>query len=222
MSSRPWYQWYPADYLADTLHLTLAQDAIYRRLLDALWINGPLPDDTKQLARILRVDTRQLRNSWEVVSRLLSISNGLVDHPKMARQRTQVIEVQAKRALAGQKGGLAKATNARATRSRSIKNTSVPEPKAVAGAHARGGGDAQGVAAKQPERNSTGNGARRRTSAPKWSDYDSPKVCAAAKALDVGTIGKTNRELFPELAARFRGSGAAEQALVWSILEGST
>ena len=89
MPSRPWYKWYPGDYLADTMHLSLEADAVYRRVLDALWTHGPLPDDPRQLSRILRLDPRQLRRIFAEVRPHLRVSNGLVDHPKMAEQRTQ-------------------------------------------------------------------------------------------------------------------------------------
>lgn len=107
MSSRPWYRWYPGDYLQDTLHLTLAQDALYRRLLDALWIYGPLPDEPKYLARICRVDVRQVRASRDAILRMMCVTDGIIDHPKIREQREQLAEISEKRAESGRKGGQA-------------------------------------------------------------------------------------------------------------------
>lgn len=74
------------------MHLSIEEDCVYRRILDALWIHGPLPDDPKYLARVCHVDTRLLKRCYRVVKPLLSISCGLVDHPKIAAQRTQAVE----------------------------------------------------------------------------------------------------------------------------------
>jgi uncharacterized protein YdaU (DUF1376 family) len=51
-----WYPFYPALYEADTMHLTLAEDGAYRRLID--WYmqkRRPLPDNDQALAAITRV-----------------------------------------------------------------------------------------------------------------------------------------------------------------------
>ncbi|NJM13396.1 MAG: YdaU family protein [Synechococcaceae cyanobacterium SM1_2_3] len=57
MPRTPNYPWFPADYLADTLHLTPAQDGIYRRLLDHYWVHGPF--DRQFGVKIARISTRK-------------------------------------------------------------------------------------------------------------------------------------------------------------------
>jgi uncharacterized protein YdaU (DUF1376 family) len=52
---RPWYPFYILDYRADTAHLTLEQHGAYRLLMDEYWLRGGLPEDDKQLARILGI-----------------------------------------------------------------------------------------------------------------------------------------------------------------------
>ena len=60
---RPWFKWYPADYLQATLGLTLEQDGFYRRVLDAMWLNGGMvPVDEKKLAMLLRCSLKKTRN----------------------------------------------------------------------------------------------------------------------------------------------------------------
>ena len=50
------YQFNPGDYLRDTAHLSLIEDAIYRRALDWLYSSEkPLPLDVVAAARLLRV-----------------------------------------------------------------------------------------------------------------------------------------------------------------------
>lgn len=51
-----WYRWHIKLYRADTLHLTLAQDGAYRRLIDEyMERRRPLPDNDAAIARILGV-----------------------------------------------------------------------------------------------------------------------------------------------------------------------
>lgn len=51
-----WYRWFPALYRSDTLHLTLEQDGLYRRLIDWYMVNRrPLPDNDQALANIAGV-----------------------------------------------------------------------------------------------------------------------------------------------------------------------
>jgi uncharacterized protein YdaU (DUF1376 family) len=52
--ARPWYPWYPGDYARATAHLTFAEDAAYRRLLDHYYSTGKLPANAEILLRICR------------------------------------------------------------------------------------------------------------------------------------------------------------------------
>lgn len=54
--SLEWYPFFIRDYRRDTLHLSLAQDGAYRRLIDEYMVlREPLPDNDVSLARILGV-----------------------------------------------------------------------------------------------------------------------------------------------------------------------
>lgn len=54
--SLEWYPFFIRDYRRDTLHLSLAQDGAYRRLIDEYMVmRTPLPDNDVSLARILGV-----------------------------------------------------------------------------------------------------------------------------------------------------------------------
>jgi uncharacterized protein YdaU (DUF1376 family) len=51
-----WYPMYPADYLKDTLDLTLEEDGFYTRALNQVYINkGRIPVEPERLQRLLRV-----------------------------------------------------------------------------------------------------------------------------------------------------------------------
>nr|HQV23693.1 DUF1376 domain-containing protein [Agitococcus sp.] len=50
-----YYTFHIGDYIRDTSHLTLIEDAIYRRCLDWYYTNeSPLPNDYKKIARLIR------------------------------------------------------------------------------------------------------------------------------------------------------------------------
>ena len=55
-----YYTFHSGDYLRDTSHLTLIEDAIYRRALDWYYTNeSPLPPDFKKIARLIRATDYQ-------------------------------------------------------------------------------------------------------------------------------------------------------------------
>jgi uncharacterized protein YdaU (DUF1376 family) len=55
MSDQPYMPLFPADFLADTLHLSAAEIGQYMLILMAMWRNGGyLPDDDAMLARVAR------------------------------------------------------------------------------------------------------------------------------------------------------------------------
>lgn len=57
--SNPYYRWFSKDYKADPLvqAMTDDQDLAYRRLLDASWEIGPLPNDTDRLSALVGFKT---------------------------------------------------------------------------------------------------------------------------------------------------------------------
>ena len=60
-----WYKWYPTHFHRDTLHLNLAEDGAYRRLIDQYMLSGrPLPNDDLSLCRLLGSSM----NEWRVVA----------------------------------------------------------------------------------------------------------------------------------------------------------
>ncbi len=54
------YPMHPGDYLRDTAHLSIIEDAVYRRILDWLYTNErPLPTDSAKVARLMRAIEHQ-------------------------------------------------------------------------------------------------------------------------------------------------------------------
>lgn len=55
MPELPYMPWYPAEYLADTAHLTEDEDLAYRRMLDYAWLNNGLPPDVEEIRLRIRL-----------------------------------------------------------------------------------------------------------------------------------------------------------------------
>lgn len=93
MPSRPWYPWWPGDYLNDTYHLTLEQDGFYRRLLDAYWKRqGPLPDSVSEIAKLTRISTRKCRSLWSLVDEFFTRENGQIRNKRMDEEIAQAVD----------------------------------------------------------------------------------------------------------------------------------
>ena len=109
MGKLHYMQWCPADYKADTSHLTLEEDGAYRRLLDELWLaEGRLAFDRERLARRLRVSTRKWDRLWSVIGEFFIIENGDLTHKRISADIKLTLEKIEKRSQAGAKGARGK------------------------------------------------------------------------------------------------------------------
>jgi uncharacterized protein YdaU (DUF1376 family) len=96
--------WYPADYLAGTRHLTLAERGAYTDLLFVSWNSGdPLPKDPARLARLVGVTPREFSKVWP------AIADKFIDGPegytneRLELERANAVEL---RRTAAEKGKL--------------------------------------------------------------------------------------------------------------------
>jgi uncharacterized protein YdaU (DUF1376 family) len=103
---RPWMPLYVGDYLGDTGHLTTAQHGAYLLLMMHYWRKGELPDDDRQLAKITKLPLRTWR---ECRATLQDFFHDGWRHKRIDVELQRMTEVSAKRAIAGQKGGLGSA-----------------------------------------------------------------------------------------------------------------
>lgn len=65
MNKPPAFQLYASDFDMDTGSWTAPQVGVYVRLLLSAWVNGGIPNNTAELARIARIDTRTLAKMWK-------------------------------------------------------------------------------------------------------------------------------------------------------------
>jgi uncharacterized protein YdaU (DUF1376 family) len=64
MPNPPAFQLYASDFYMDTASWSPNDVGIYFRLLIWEWINGPIPDDLRKMARIAGCDPKTLDSSW--------------------------------------------------------------------------------------------------------------------------------------------------------------
>lgn len=106
--SLPYFPLYPADFEADTSHLTLEEDGAYNRLLRLCWMTPgcSLPDDPAWIARRMRVDMATFER---VVAPLLEEffrkARKRIHSPRMSREFARAKLSNELRVSAGKKGG---------------------------------------------------------------------------------------------------------------------
>ena len=104
--NRPWMPLYVGDYLGDTGHLTTTQHGAYLLLMMHYWRKGELPDDDRQLSKIAKLP---LRTWCEYRATLQDFFYDGWKHKRIDAELQRMMQVSAKRAIAGQKGGLGSA-----------------------------------------------------------------------------------------------------------------
>ena len=110
MSSTPFMQLYPADYLAKTMDLTTEQHGAYLLILMTMWQHdAKLPNDPVKLARIARMTPAKFRSVWGEIGRFFQVEGDKITNPRLTKERKKAAEKSSKRAAAGRAGGQAKA-----------------------------------------------------------------------------------------------------------------
>jgi len=103
-----WYKLYPADFGADTRHLTLTELGAYQALLNHYYVKEePLPADPGDILRIANARTAVERRAVERVAAEFFPANGNgVRHNKRAdKEIARARDISAKRSAAGQQKG---------------------------------------------------------------------------------------------------------------------
>jgi uncharacterized protein YdaU (DUF1376 family) len=115
----PYLRWYVTDYRASrrVQRLTWQERGIYRELLDECWVEGAIPDDPKRLAEIAGVSQGVMAEAWQNLRPMFVEVDGLdgmyLTSRRLEIERSEDDKQRTKRAWAGRKGGLAKASNAK-------------------------------------------------------------------------------------------------------------
>lgn len=110
MSTVPYFQFYPADYLADTRHLSTEQHGAYLLLLMTAWSRGGrLPNDPKKLSRIIGSTVKKWHQIWEDISEFWVLDGDEIVSERMQKDFQKAVSKSESRATAGKLGGKAKA-----------------------------------------------------------------------------------------------------------------
>lgn len=121
-----WYKWFPGRYRGKTMHLTLEQDALYRRLIDHYMETGdPLPDNEGALARIAGIPLETLKSLLPDLLPFFQRKDGVLMlyrcELELSGQTTAAAGYKRRSSL----GGVAKAEKQRAKK-QAIENNGLP------------------------------------------------------------------------------------------------
>jgi uncharacterized protein YdaU (DUF1376 family) len=91
MAALPYIRLYPADYLADTAHLTAMQHGIYLLLIMNYWQRGgPLPNDDARLAKIAKVSLRDWMRNRDEICDFFTVVESHWRHPRIDAELSHV------------------------------------------------------------------------------------------------------------------------------------
>lgn len=107
-----WYAWFPGDYLRDTQHLSMVEDAAYRRMLDSYYMVGKLSANAEVLLRVCRAVTPEEQAAVrKIAAEFFEERDGLLYKDRVEEGIAKSRAVSRKRSLAGKQG--AATTNAK-------------------------------------------------------------------------------------------------------------
>lgn len=104
----PAFQFYPKDFLSSTKvqRMSLAEVGAYTLLLSYCWLDGSLPNDHHQIARLLSLPHRQWMRMWAgILSECFVEKSGRLVNARLDAERRKQAEYRAKQSVNGTKGG---------------------------------------------------------------------------------------------------------------------
>lgn len=112
MANPPAFQLYAADFYMDTVSWPIEAVGIYTRLLFYQWVNGSIPNDEKELARIAGCGVAKLKKNFNFWSTKFTKKddNNLINE-RLEKTRNKQLEYKEKQAISGRNGGLKKQEN---------------------------------------------------------------------------------------------------------------
>jgi len=102
-----WYPHQPARWLVRTELLSLEAHGAYDRLRNRQFIEGPIRNDPKVIARYLRITVDQWEEIFDELRELLTADGDSLSCPDIEQTRKETADKRARRAAAGSLGGRA-------------------------------------------------------------------------------------------------------------------
>lgn len=110
----PAFQFYPKDFLTDEKQvvMSLAEAGAYIRLLSKCWLEGSLPADLAQLARLCGATRRQMKEMWPALGRCFQeTEDGRLRHGRLDREREKQETYRQRQSDHGRASAAKRATN---------------------------------------------------------------------------------------------------------------
>jgi uncharacterized protein YdaU (DUF1376 family) len=90
MDKSPAFRLYAADFYMDTLTWETDDIGVYFCLLMAEWVNGPLENDTRKLAKISKKTHQKFIKNWSKISQKFStLDTGHIVNLRLEEERTK-------------------------------------------------------------------------------------------------------------------------------------
>ena len=83
--------------------MSLEEFGAYWKLVSYVWLEGSLPNDEKQLAKLLRVTPKKFGKLWSAMEKLFKIEGDKLTHPELDETRKRQMEWREKSAEGGRK-----------------------------------------------------------------------------------------------------------------------
>lgn len=105
MKDGPAFQLYAADFYMDTLGWDCDDIGAYFRLLMAEWVNGSLPVDLKQLAKIAQKTPKKFTKNWKIFNKKFHTNgSGNLINDRLEKEREKQRKYKESQAEAGKRG----------------------------------------------------------------------------------------------------------------------
>src|SRR5437870_4047524 len=96
----PYYPHYVKDFRESkkVKAMNLAEEGLYRRCLDLSWEDGSIPDDPKEIARLIQKERTDVKKAWPKVSVCWfpNGQDGRLINPRQETERKKALEKSSK------------------------------------------------------------------------------------------------------------------------------
>jgi uncharacterized protein YdaU (DUF1376 family) len=96
IAKSPAFRLYAADFYMDTLTWDVEDIGVYFCILMAEWVNGPLENDTRKLAKIAKKTHQKFIKNWSKISQKFTVSDGMIYNKRLELERGKQIEYREK------------------------------------------------------------------------------------------------------------------------------
>ena len=152
--ARPWFPFYPGDYLRDTMDLTTTQHGAYLLLMMALWnAGGYLPFDVQSLCRVMGIPHQQWTRIGQPIITKFCITNAFgVSQKRLLLELGRANSQSDKNRIAGTISAekRQRAFNERSTSVPTERQPSQPQPQPQEGVPSISAGQASGQSSFLP------------------------------------------------------------------------